>query len=669
MVYDYEMASNDSFMHIVNLFELLSATKRPLSYEEIVQELPDLPSGTAAKRQAFERAKSSLKSLGIPIHVIESPTSKAQGYIIYKKDLTLDVEFTKDEEAALAFALSSVSSSSFGSTALSRKLGLEENPSPLRVLSGGIDAMFVDLFRAIATKTPVSFRYGSEDKDRELSPYGLLHRWGRWYLAGRESEDSPIKSFRVDRISQEVKAKETANYITRPNDFTMDDLLSRDPWNIKVSEPETVVVGYFGDKAGLDWFFADRTEVELPKELEPAERSGRSLRAVKVSNWDMFLSDTMALGPMVEILSPLKARSLAISWLKETISGSLAPVSGSNSANDVRSTEKSTPKKLNVSSKRAIRRFELLSEILPYLGRTKVARISDTAKRFQVNETELIEVLEYAATCGLPPYTPDQLFEIIVDPEEDLIEVRVDSALAKPRKLDFSEALLLSVIARTLTNIGVKDSEPLRSALSKLGSAISEINLQSEDLIVSVDDPPFLMQLQNAVSEGSLVSVIYEGSDDKSERKLRPTLLFVYDGKWYVRALDLGVNQVRHFAIEKLAYLRVEEAHGEEVHVVEELFRFDPSDPFMLKDEAKQVMAWVSVFGLRVLDVVVGMYLEVLDEIGEKSLVRITAASREWLKAIFLRLGPHLVLDSSSSDLSELQRSAAEELLGIYLSH
>ncbi len=663
------MASNDSFMHLVNLFELLTSTKRPLSYEEIVQELPDLPNGTAAKRQAFERAKSSLKSLGIPIHVTESPTSKAQGYIIYKKDLTLDVEFTKDEEVALAFALSSVGSPSFGSTATLRKLGLDENPSPLRVFSGDIDGVFVDLFQAIATKTPISFHYGSEDKERELSPYGLLNRWGRWYLLGRESENSPIKSFRVDRISQEIETKETGSYITRPSDFKMDDLLSKDPWNIKVSEPETVVVGYLGDGAGLDWFFANRSEVELPKDYQDLNNSERSLRAVTVSNWDIFLSDTMALGPTVEILSPLSAKSLAVSWLKETISASMAPVSRTSSAKYDAEINNPVPKKLNVSSRRAIRRFELLSEILPYLGRTKVAQISDTAMRFRVKEAELIEVLEYAATCGLPPYTPDQLFEIIVDPDEDLIEVRVDSALAKPRKLDFSEALLLSVTARTLINIGVKDSDPLRSALAKLGSAISEMDLNDEDLLVKVDDPPFLTQLQSAVAEGSIVEVIYEGNSGKRERKLRPILLFVYDGKWYVRALDLEMQQVRHFALERFGSLKADESHGGKVYVSEGALRFDPSDPFMLKDEAKQLMAWVSVFGLRVLDVVLGAYLEVLDELGDKSLVRLRATSLEWLKAIFLRLGPHMVLDESSSDFAELQRSAAEELLDIYLSH
>ncbi len=668
MVYDKQMASNDSFMHLVNLFELLSSSKRPLTFDEIVQELPGLPSGTAAKRQAFERAKSSLKSMGIPIHVVESTVSRAQGYIIYKKELTLDIRFSKDEEAALAFALSSVGSPAFGAASVLMKLGLEENPSPMRVVSGGVDAVFADLFQAIATKTPICFRYGSEDKKRELSPYGLLHRWGRWYLAGRESVSSPIKSFRVDRISRDVKLKERNRYIARPKDFKLDDLLSKDPWSIKVSEPETVVVAYKGDEVGIDWFFANRAETDVPGELSSLGTLGRRLRAVVVSNWDTFLSDAMSLGIKVEILSPQKARSLATSWLRDMVSISQTPVERANSKVIENKVSELAPKKLNVSSRKAIRRFELLAAILPFLGKIKEAHISDIARRFQVSEAELIEVLEHAATCGLPPYTPDQLYEIIVDPEEDLIEVRVDSALAEPRKLEFSEALLLSVTARTLVNAGVKDSGSLRSALSKLNSVISEISLQDDDLLVRVDDPKYLEELQRAVSEGLTVEVVYEGGGEKKERRLHPILLFVYEGKWYVRALDLDLKEMRHFVIERFTSLKIEEMSSGKKLVPDELLKFDPSDPFALRHEAIELKAWVSVFGLRVLDTVVGSYLEILDEYDDKSLVKLTAVSPGWLKRIFLRLGPHLVLDASASSFAPLQRSAAEELLEIYVS-
>lgn len=665
MVYYEAMASNDSFMHIVNLFELLTNTSRPLTYEEIVQALPSLPTGTAAKRQAFERAKSSLKSLGFPIRVVDSPTGKGQGYLIDRKDVALDLALSREEEAALAFALSSIGSITRENSVILRKLGLTESSSFLRVLSQqSVDDSFTVLFDAISTKTPVEFCYGRDRRRRIVSPYGLLQRWGRWYLAAAETKDERVKSFRLDRIEGSITLGDQTHYITRPDDFDIDSLLTKDPWSIKVSDSDTVVVGYQGDKVELDWFFEDRSEVPIDdKELLSSVSESWTLRAVVVSNWDGFLSDVMSLGTDVRIVAPQRAIQLATSWLEGMITASrkeidaviTEPVSGAR-------YDEVKQRRANVSSQKAIRRFELLSEILPYLGRVRSTTISDTVERFKVSQKELIEVLEFAATCGLPPYTPDQLYEIIVDPEEDLIEVRLDTPLAQPRRLSLAEALVVLVAVRTLIVADNRQSQPLLSALAKLELAVSGLNVDDEDIFVKVENPSFRDEMEAAIEAEATVSIRYE---DKDERVVAPVLLFVYEGKWYLRALDLKSNSVRHFQLNKVSGLRILKKTQPRIDAASAK-DFDVTDPFMLKEKAVEVRGWVSGFGLRVLDTYLGSYLSVLEDHGDISLVQIPSSSTYWLSSLLLRLGPHFVFSDPSASGRELQREVASKVLALY---
>ena len=53
-----------------------------------------------------------------------------------------------------------------------------------------------------------------------------------------------------------------------------------------------------------------------------------------------------------------------------------------------------------------------------------------------------------AACCGVPPYTPDQLMEIVVT--DTTVSTRVGTALARPRRLSPSEGFALAASARAL---------------------------------------------------------------------------------------------------------------------------------------------------------------------------------------------------------------------------
>ena len=76
------------------------------------------------------------------------------------------------------------------------------------------------------------------------------------------------------------------------------------------------------------------------------------------------------------------------------------------------------------------------------------APVSELSERFGLEPDELIADLELAACCGLPPYSPDQLMEIIVDDHEVIADLGTE--LARPRRLTAAEGFALAASARAI---------------------------------------------------------------------------------------------------------------------------------------------------------------------------------------------------------------------------
>ena len=141
-----------------------------------------------------------------------------------------------------------------------------------------------------------------------------------------------------------------------------------------------------------------------------------------------------------------------------------------------------------------------------YLARVGEARIADLAARFSVSTSELIHDLELAACCGVPPYTPDQLIDLLID--EDRVVAEGLRELAHPRRFTPEEGLALAAAARALLAVPGADGEgDLASVLTKL-----EAVLGSSRLAVEVDSSPSLGPLQSAVASGEQVEIDYFGA-------------------------------------------------------------------------------------------------------------------------------------------------------------
>lgn len=193
-------------------------------------------------------------------------------------------------------------------------------------------------------------------------------------------------------------------------------------------------------------------------------------------------------------------------------------------------------------------RLRRLLAVLAWLAQVGEASIDEVATRFDLTPEALVTELEMAACCGVPPYTPDQLMEIIVT--DHTVSTRVGTALTRPRRLSPSEGFALAASARALLAVeGSAGNNALTGALAKLERALG-----GEAVEVELDTPEFLPLVRDALHTSSRLSVSYysASTDRVTERVIAPTRVFAADGRWYVDAWCSSAGDLRRFRVDRI---------------------------------------------------------------------------------------------------------------------
>ena len=193
-------------------------------------------------------------------------------------------------------------------------------------------------------------------------------------------------------------------------------------------------------------------------------------------------------------------------------------------------------------------RLRRLLAILAWLSQVGEAPIDEVAARFDLSPQALVGELEMAACCGVPPYTPDQLMEIVVT--ESTVSTRVGSALTRPRRLTPPEGFALAASARALLAVpGSDEGGALSRALNKLDRALG-----GEQIGIELDAPALLGVVGDAVAtRGRLAISYYSASSDRvTERQIDPVRLFASEGHWYVDAWCGLAGGIRRFRVDRI---------------------------------------------------------------------------------------------------------------------
>ena len=103
----------------------------------------------------------------------------------------------------------------------------------------------------------------------------------------------------------------------------------------------------------------------------------------------------------------------------------------------------------------AEQRVRGLLKMLPWLMQRESVAVADMAREFGMSESDLVEDIEMAAMCGVPPYTPLELTEIYID--EGMIMVGVNKRFERRLQLTRSEAFGLQLLAAAAEDVHVGD--------------------------------------------------------------------------------------------------------------------------------------------------------------------------------------------------------------------
>ncbi|MEM9039095.1 MAG: WYL domain-containing protein [Actinomycetota bacterium] len=306
----------DRVERLTNLLALLLETIEPLALTQIVAELDGQYSGSDASiRQAFERDKAALRSIGVPIDTIVHEGTELAGQTRYRIDRgryeLADLELEADEMRALQVAVATTRPSG-GRDAL-WKLGGALDDDRAAVTAVLPDHPELPTFRAaVASRSLVEFGYGGER--RSVEPWGVLLRGGFWYLVGFDHLRGAKRTFRVDRIDGAASVGEPGGF-ERPADFDPRDAFPRDPKQIGHASDDG-----FEALVRIDRVRAAAVEREVGSDCVEARSDDGSIEVrVPATNLPAFRSWVLGLTTHAVVLEPDEVRRDLLDWLARSI--------------------------------------------------------------------------------------------------------------------------------------------------------------------------------------------------------------------------------------------------------------------------------------------------------------------------------------------------------------
>jgi proteasome accessory factor B len=224
---------------LLSLVVCLLSTGKYLSAGQIREAVPGYPESFDAFKRMFERDKDELRELGIPLETGVSATPDEEpGYRITRQAYGLpEIRLEPDEAAVLGLAArawrrAELAGAAAGGLLKLRAAGIdaEETTQPgiePRLQTG--EAAFGPLWEAVRDRRPVSFSYRglgrSSSQQRQLQPWGVVNRHGRWYVAGLDTDRGETRVFRLSRIDGPVAFRGPSGSVTVPDGIDVRELV------------------------------------------------------------------------------------------------------------------------------------------------------------------------------------------------------------------------------------------------------------------------------------------------------------------------------------------------------------------------------------------------------------------------------------------------------------
>jgi proteasome accessory factor B len=241
-----EAMSRRKTERLLGLVVCLLSTRRYLTAEQIRHAVPGYPEQDDLFKRMFERDKEDLRELGVPLETgINHPFDEDPGYRIRQQAYELpELRLEADEAAVLGLAArvwrrAELAGAAAGALLKLRAAGIDAaglDASDERPAARGIEPRlgrpeptFGPLWEAVRDRRPVTFSYRAAGRSapqrRELEPWGVVNRHGRWYVAGWDRARAATRVFRLGRIAGPVKFCGPAGSVTVPRGTDVRELV------------------------------------------------------------------------------------------------------------------------------------------------------------------------------------------------------------------------------------------------------------------------------------------------------------------------------------------------------------------------------------------------------------------------------------------------------------
>ncbi len=309
---------------LLGLVVCLLSTNRYLSADQIRQAVPGYPEQDELFKRMFERDKEDLRDLGVPLETgLNHPFDDDPGYRIRQQAYELpELRLEADEAAVLGLAArvwqrAELAGAAAGALMKLRAAGMDaadEQPArqAIEPRLGTPEPAFGPLWEAVRDRRPVTFSYRaagrSEPQRRELEPWGVVNRHGRWYVAGRDRGRDATRVFRLGRIAGPVKFCGPPGSVTVPDDVEVRELV-RDRDSAPAREHPAVLRVRSGAGVGL-------RQHAVSVRADETGTSGWDLVTIRFADVGWFADYAASFGPDVVILDPPDLREAVIARLK-----------------------------------------------------------------------------------------------------------------------------------------------------------------------------------------------------------------------------------------------------------------------------------------------------------------------------------------------------------------
>lgn len=306
----------DRLERLLNLTATLLDTRRPLTLEELAERVePRYPDDKAARRRQFERDKETLRELGIPISVESADGLGAeQAYRIRPEEYYLpDFSLDAAELAALHLAVTAVRlEGGEAREALAKLGGVEGEGRQIALAELAVTPIVATLFDAVNRRASITFSY--RDQTRHLEPYGVVMRWGHWYVVGHDVDRDAPRAFRVDRIVDDPVVGKPGSF-EPASDVDPAKFVREDPMTYGEDHPVEARVLVDPSRAG--WVVE-----QLGDGAVVGRHADGSVEVVlDVVNRSAFRTWVIDLLDHAEVLGPDELRADLVEWLRAIAAG------------------------------------------------------------------------------------------------------------------------------------------------------------------------------------------------------------------------------------------------------------------------------------------------------------------------------------------------------------